>query len=144
MWRNHYEQEHRGYSCEYAKSAKATCKGCSEKIEKGELRLAIYIQSQTFDGNMATWHHFKCFFRKASVRSANKIRGFELLRYADQERIMEKFPSNTIKIEPKKEVEIVINPLLLELSYAPNNRFKCTMCKSKIAKVNNVIFYYLV
>ena len=32
------------YRAEYAKSGRAACKGCKEKIEKGELRLAVMVQ----------------------------------------------------------------------------------------------------
>lgn len=32
------------YRAEYAKSGRAACKGCSLKIDKGELRLAIMVQ----------------------------------------------------------------------------------------------------
>ena len=38
------------YRAEYAKSGRAACKGCKEKIEKGELRLAVMVQvSKNFD-----------------------------------------------------------------------------------------------
>ena len=32
------------YRAEYAKSGRAACKGCKEKIDKGELRLAVMVQ----------------------------------------------------------------------------------------------------
>ena len=38
------------FRAEYAKSGRAGCKKCKEKIEKGELRLAVMVQSPMFDG----------------------------------------------------------------------------------------------
>ena len=38
------------FRAEYAKSNRAGCKKCKEKIDKGELRLAVMVQSPMFDG----------------------------------------------------------------------------------------------
>lgn len=32
------------YKCEYAKSGRASCKGCKNKIDQGVLRLAVMVQ----------------------------------------------------------------------------------------------------
>ena len=37
------------FRAEYAKSGRAACKMCKEKIEKGELRLAVMVQVRLKD-----------------------------------------------------------------------------------------------
>ncbi len=69
------------YGCEYAKSNLSTCKQCFNKIDKGKLRLAIYVQSPKFDGKMANWYHVDCFFEKFLLHDPIQIRGFGNLRY---------------------------------------------------------------
>ena len=47
------------YRAEYAKSGRAACKGCKEKIEKGELRLAVMVQvSKNFDFDFTRKNNF--------------------------------------------------------------------------------------
>jgi len=43
-----------------------------------------------FDGKMASWYHFHCFFAKQRPKSIGDIDEFDNLRYEDQERIKEK------------------------------------------------------
>ena len=47
------------YRAEYAKSGRAACKGCKEKIEKGELRLAVMVQvSKNLDFDFTRKNNF--------------------------------------------------------------------------------------
>jgi bifunctional polynucleotide phosphatase/kinase len=47
-------------SVEYAKSGRSTCKGCSEKIAKGALRLGASLPDpRGYENNK--WYHVACF-----------------------------------------------------------------------------------
>lgn len=48
------------FSVELAKSARATCKKCSEKIMTGALRIGKIVASDTFDGKITNWFHAGC------------------------------------------------------------------------------------
>ena len=75
------------FTCEYAKSGRAGCKGCKMNIDKDDLRLGIMVQSPHFDGKIPMWHHEKCFFRKARIENIGDLHGFDNLRWEDQEKL---------------------------------------------------------
>lgn len=78
------------YRAEYAKSGRASCKGCKSAIAQGTLRLAVMVQSSMFDGKAANWYHFMCFFGKQRPKTVDDIAHFESLRFDDQKKIREK------------------------------------------------------
>lgn len=78
------------YRAEYAKSARASCKGCKSNIGKDTLRLAVLVQSPAFDGKITQWYHYTCFFGKQRPKTVDDIQHFESLRWDDQEKIREK------------------------------------------------------
>lgn len=78
------------YRAEYAKSNRASCKGCKLNIFKDTLRLAVMVQSSMFDGKTPNWYHFKCFFGKQRPKTVDDIEHYESLRYEDQTKIKEK------------------------------------------------------
>ena len=48
-----------GFKAEYAKSGRATCKGCSNKIEKSELRLGKMVtleNVETYIKEVPNWY----------------------------------------------------------------------------------------
>lgn len=47
-----------GFRAEYAKSDRSTCKGCRSTINKDALRLAVMVQSPTFDGKVSYFDIF--------------------------------------------------------------------------------------
>ena len=57
-------------------------------------KLIFYRQSPFFDGKTPNWHHFECFFKKAKITGTHEIKGYDSLRYDDQQRIKEKFGVN--------------------------------------------------
>lgn len=94
------------YRGEYAKSGRAACKMCKEKIDKGELRLAAMVQvcektliflrllskmtlfqSPMFDGKVPNWFHPKCFFTRNRPKAVGDISHYDSLRWEDQEKI---------------------------------------------------------
>ncbi|KAL2609830.1 hypothetical protein R1flu_028403 [Riccia fluitans] len=50
------------YACENAKSGRATCKSCNEKISKGEVRMSTLVDSGRY-GKVPAWRHAKCFVK---------------------------------------------------------------------------------
>jgi len=75
------------FRAEYAKSGRAACKMCKEKIDKGELRLAVMVQSPMFDGKVPHWYHPKCFFVRNRPKAVGDISHYDSLRWEDQEDI---------------------------------------------------------
>ncbi|KAH7933704.1 hypothetical protein HPB49_015960 [Dermacentor silvarum] len=90
------------YMAEYAKSGRASCKGCKSKIDNAELRLAVMVQSPMFDGKTPNWYHFMCFFAKQRPKSVGDIDKFGTLRYEDQKRIQEKIGFMTLGVDDQK------------------------------------------
>nr|CAH7715522.1 unnamed protein product [Callosobruchus chinensis] len=91
------------YRVEYAKSSRASCRGCKGGIDQGDLRLAVMIQSRHFDGKTPNWYHFKCFFEKQRPKTVDDIEHFESIRVADQDKIKERVGLSTIAIVPDKK-----------------------------------------
>ncbi|XP_010251581.1 PREDICTED: polynucleotide 3'-phosphatase ZDP [Nelumbo nucifera] len=70
---------------EYAKSNRSSCKKCSKTITVNTLRLGLVSRdSRGFD--MTRWHHLSCFPTDSEqIVSAEKIKGFSILKSSDQE-----------------------------------------------------------
>lgn len=99
------EQKGLPYACDYAKSGRAVCKqrGCEETIDKvdvilmprlihsfqGELRISVRVHNRYNEGRlMDVWFHDECFWESNHHNiSEASIRGFEHLRWKDQEKI---------------------------------------------------------
>lgn len=75
------------YKAEYAKSSRASCRGCKSGIAKGTLRLAVMVQSPMFDGKTPNWYHQTCFFKKQRPKTVDDFENYGTLRYEDQETI---------------------------------------------------------
>jgi len=89
------------YKVEYAKSGRASCKGCKEGISKDSLRLAAMVQSPMFDGKVPNWYHYKCFFTKQRPQSPADIENFDAIKYEDQEKIRTKLEAALALPAPK-------------------------------------------
>ena len=80
----------KGFKVEYAKSGRAGCKACKEKIAQDSLRLGKMVPSPHFDGYQPNWFHVKCYFAKKNSRIENgvaDIEGFMDIKYEDQKLI---------------------------------------------------------
>ncbi|KAH8292667.1 hypothetical protein KR044_013023 [Drosophila immigrans] len=126
------------YSAEYAKSGRASCKGCKTPIPKDTLRLAIMVQSPFHDGKVAQWHHKSCFFKKQRPASVGDIQNFENLRFADQKEVekligtgAQTVESNSGKKRSKEECQAIKD---FEIQYAKSGRAACRGCELKIIK----------
>ncbi|XP_023662803.1 poly [ADP-ribose] polymerase 1 [Paramormyrops kingsleyae] len=125
------------YKAEYAKSSRASCKKCKENIAKDSLRMAIMVQSPMFDGKVPHWHHFSCFWLRASVQSPSDISGFSDLRWEDQEKVKKAIEGGGAtggKADQKggTKGEKTLNDFAVE--YAKSNRSTCKGCEQKIEK----------
>ncbi|KAI5636400.1 poly(ADP-ribose) polymerase catalytic domain-containing protein [Phthorimaea operculella] len=134
------------FQAEYAKSGRASCKGCKQKIDQGTLRIAIMVQSAFFDGKQPNWHHEECFFKKARAQTIADIANFNKLKNPDKERIKKMIESNTgiaMPVEKGKGkkgkraaenggVNLALKDFAVE--YAKSSRATCAHCEIKICK----------
>ncbi|XP_024534740.1 poly [ADP-ribose] polymerase 1 [Selaginella moellendorffii] len=76
------------WRAEYAKSSRAACGACHDKIDKDELRLGRMVESPKFDGWIPVWHHYSCIARKKNtISSIEDVDGFDNLRWGDQKKL---------------------------------------------------------
>ncbi|KAL7740196.1 hypothetical protein ACLKA6_003902 [Drosophila palustris] len=126
------------YMAEYAKSGRASCKGCKSPIPKDSVRLAIMVQSPFHDGKVPQWYHKDCFFKKQRPASVGDIKNYENLRFADQSEIEKLVGSGSQTVESKsgkkrsKQEQQAIKDFGIE--YAKSGRAACRGCELKINK----------
>ncbi|KAK9891936.1 hypothetical protein WA026_017419 [Henosepilachna vigintioctopunctata] len=133
------------YKAEYAKSGRASCRGCKSAIAQGSLRLAVMVQSPMFDGKTPQWYHNMCFFSKQRPKTVDDIENFETLRLPDQEKIKEKIGASSSIILPEKKGKgkkrnadaLASKKAALKdftLEYSKSSRATCRGCELKIMK----------
>ncbi|XP_045493688.1 poly [ADP-ribose] polymerase-like [Colias croceus] len=136
------------YQVEYAKSGRASCKACKQKIDQGALRIAIMVQSAFHDGKQPNWHHEECFFKKKCPTSIAEISNFNKLTHNDQKKIKEQIGGSsggvvlptekgkkgkgTKRGNESKTVQIGLSNYTIE--YAKSSRSTCKHCDIKICK----------
>ncbi|CAF1225824.1 unnamed protein product [Rotaria sp. Silwood1] len=123
-----------GFQAEYAKSDRSTCKGCYSTIAKDTLRLAIMVQSPSFDGKIPTWYHMGCFFKKVKPADPQIIKGFDNLRWDDQEKIRKKIDGTSKNESNDKSGETESDSKNFNAEYARSNRSTCHGCNIRIEK----------
>ncbi|XP_032173644.1 poly [ADP-ribose] polymerase 1 isoform X3 [Mustela erminea] len=97
------------FAAEYAKSNRSTCKGCMEKIEKGQIRLSkkMLDPEKPQLGMIDRWYHPDCFVRNReelgfrAEYSASQLKGFSLLAAEDKETLKKQLPG--VKSEGKRK-----------------------------------------
>ncbi|KAI6190030.1 Poly [ADP-ribose] polymerase [Aphelenchoides bicaudatus] len=142
------------YGTDYAKSNRATCVVCKNKIDKGVLRMSVRVLSQHYDGMQDLWNHWDCFWTKSRKGLTEaSIRGFEALQWDDQEKIREKIsasetpvkPAKPVKAESKAKKRESVEPepssksesVKLSVEYAKTDKGKCADCKEKAMNIFN-------
>lgn len=78
------------YAIESAKSSRAMCKSCNEKIVKGEVRISKMVESDNpkFSGKLPAWRHTKCFLETGWWTSPiEKMPGWDSLTDEDKESV---------------------------------------------------------
>ncbi|KAM9108271.1 poly [ADP-ribose] polymerase 1 isoform 2-T2 [Megaptera novaeangliae] len=97
------------FAAEYAKSNRSTCKGCMEKIEKGQVRLSkkMLDPEKPQLGMIDRWYHPNCFVQNREELgfrpeySASQLKGFSLLTAEDKEALKKQLPG--VKSEGKRK-----------------------------------------
>eukprot|EP01116_Phalansterium_solitarium_P023164 TRINITY_DN7972_c0_g1_i1.p1 TRINITY_DN7972_c0_g1~~TRINITY_DN7972_c0_g1_i1.p1 ORF type:complete len:951 (+),score=393.50 TRINITY_DN7972_c0_g1_i1:135-2987(+) len=85
-----------GYIAEYAKTSRATCKGCDRSIGEGTCKIGKETPSEYHDGMDVSWYHLSCCspfkngWSPATITKIEDLRHWEMLRWADQVKIMTK------------------------------------------------------
>ncbi|XP_072940740.1 poly [ADP-ribose] polymerase [Epargyreus clarus] len=133
------------YQAEYAKSGRAACKACKQKIDQGELRIAIMVQSAFYDGKQPNWHHEECLFKKKCPESISEIAHFNKLKHEDQKKIKDKIASMSSVVMPEEkgkkkgkgtkranDSNKAVGKYVVE--YAKSSRSTCKHCDIKICK----------
>lgn len=126
------------YKAEYAKTGRASCKGCKSSIEQGSLRIAAMVQSAFHDGRQPNWFHESCFFQKQRPTSVGDIEHFESLRMEHQQKLEKKIselsavvPSKAGKKRSNAEKGAMKD---FGIEYAKSGRANCRGCEQKILK----------
>ncbi|KAB2003572.1 hypothetical protein ES319_D11G141000v1 [Gossypium barbadense] len=70
------------YAIEVSLASRATCKGCSQKIMKGEVRISSKPKGQGSKG--LVWNHAKCFLDLSPTTEVEKLPGWEHIPSSDQ------------------------------------------------------------
>ncbi|XP_017616081.2 poly [ADP-ribose] polymerase 1 [Gossypium arboreum] len=70
------------YAIEVSQASRATCKGCSLKIMKGEVRISSKPKGQGSKG--LVWNHAKCFLDLSPTTEVEKLPGWEHIPSSDQ------------------------------------------------------------
>lgn len=129
------------FLAEYAKTGRAGCKACKEKIAQDELRIAKVVQSPFHDGFMTNWFHDQCFFNKAKPTTTGDIENFDNLRWDDQQKIREKIDNpvggSSTADGSKKGKKRPNNAEIYRdytIDYAKSNRSTCKGCEAPIVK----------
>ncbi|KAF6073568.1 poly(ADP-ribose) polymerase 1 [Phyllostomus discolor] len=97
------------FAVEYAKSNRSTCKGCLEKIEKGQVRVSkkMLDPEKPQLGMIDRWYHPRCFVENREELnfrpeySASQLKGFGLLAAEDKEDLKKQLPA--VKSEGKRK-----------------------------------------
>ncbi|XP_022758375.1 poly [ADP-ribose] polymerase 1-like isoform X2 [Durio zibethinus] len=70
------------YAIEVSKTSRATCKSCTQKIMKGEVRISSKPEGQGSKG--LVWNHARCFMELSPATQVEKLPGWESLSSSDQ------------------------------------------------------------
>ncbi|KAL2934707.1 Poly [ADP-ribose] polymerase 1 [Bienertia sinuspersici] len=70
------------HSIEVSQNSRATCKRCSKKITKGEVRISAKVDGQA--AKALSWHHAICFLESFPSTLLESLSGWQSLSSADQ------------------------------------------------------------
>ncbi|OWM75258.1 hypothetical protein CDL15_Pgr023779 [Punica granatum] len=96
---------------EVSQTSRATCRDCSQKIMKGEVRISTKPDDPKARG--VAWHHANCFLNLTPSIDADKLQGWESLSVADQTTVRamaKKDPSSEkhgAKYDPREDKEVM-------------------------------------
>lgn len=112
------------HTIEPAASGRAKCRGCGEKIAKGELRLGARLPNPFVEGELTLWFHLVCgaYKRPGPYLEAAKT---------TSETIDD---AGWLEAEAKKSLERERLPRLDGADRAPTGRARCRSCRELIDK----------
>ncbi|KAB1208820.1 Poly [ADP-ribose] polymerase 1 [Morella rubra] len=121
---------------EVSKTSRATCKHCSQKIMKGEVRISTKPDGQGARG--LVWNHSNCFLELHPSTQVEKLSGWNSLSASDQAAVCalaKKLPS-TAKSDAKVEIQEKKEPMQQSTSKSGVKRKKVVSGdqKPKVAK----------
>lgn len=109
---------------EEARSGRASCRTCKEKIEKGILRFGEEVPSQFSEGPSYQWHHLPCAAQKKPVQLKQALEAFEG-QVPGREELEKTIEANKAKAKATT---------LPYAEKAPTGRSKCMVCDESIDK----------
>ncbi len=110
---------------ERAKSGRAKCRKCREKIEKDVFRFGHEVESQFGDEGFATqWYHLECAAQKVPIDLEKTLQGFAE-ELPDREKLVAEIAKNRAKQKPTT---------MPYAEVAPSGRSGCLVCEEKIPK----------
>lgn len=136
------------YVVDYAKSNRAACVACSEKIPKEEIRISKKIYDSEIArkyGPTDSWYHVQCFKEKRDelglTDSIEKVHGFSDLSAEDKKKLLKELPAQTAAKKHKMEGDSVDGG-------APSKKIKKEddagekEMKEQIKKQNKILYKY--
>jgi len=123
-----------GFQVEYAKSGRSSCKGCGGSIKQAEMRIGKEVKSDHHDGYDLSWYHLKC---APYCKSIKDIKDWELLRWADQNKIRKDFTKEAITNTEEDKVLEAENKRLWELKDELEEEVPAKILKA-ILEANNM------
>ncbi|XP_043656906.1 poly [ADP-ribose] polymerase isoform X1 [Drosophila teissieri] len=126
------------FFAEYARTGRATCKGCKSSIPMDNLRIAVMVQSAFHDAKVPNWFHKTCFFKNQRPCSVGDIYNFGNLRFADQKELtnlvenLQGVISSQLGKKRSKAANLALKDFGIE--YAKSSRSTCRGCEQKINK----------
>jgi hypothetical protein len=115
---------------EHASTGRAQCRGCGEKIVKGELRFGEKEPNAFGEGEMTLWFHLPC----AAYKRPEPF--LELLGSVKAEEVATDELSIAHALKPAAEFGVAHRrlPRLDKADRAPTSRARCRNCREAIAK----------
>ncbi|CAF1646709.1 unnamed protein product [Rotaria magnacalcarata] len=87
------------------------------------------VQSGKFDGKVPNWYHTHCFLEKVKLIDPNTIKGFDELRWDDQDSIRHLIQENSAALSCENDPNETFS-----VQYAKSNRSTCHGCDASIDK----------
>ncbi|KAH8262068.1 hypothetical protein KR038_001987 [Drosophila bunnanda] len=126
------------YMAEYARTGRASCKGCKSSILKDHIRIAVMVQSAFHDAKVPNWFHKDCFFKKQRPASVGDIHNFENLRFNDQKDLEHLIGTvNEVECVKSGKKRLKVDHIASKdfgVEYAKSGRSSCRGCEQKICK----------
>jgi hypothetical protein len=116
---------------ELAASGRAKCRGCDQRIAKGELRFGERLPNAFGEGEATLWFHLACGAYKRPEPFLEALSGGEIREAIDAIAVADK---DTLRAAADLGIEHRRLPRLAGADRAPTGRAKCRHCRQLIDK----------